>query len=530
MRLLFLLSLTAGLLAQPDQVAYDWSGQYGFLVDRGAMVWNRDWSLGALALDGTLINYPSRFGPTIASRLAPDQDTLVYQAPDSTGVISRLINDRGDNYLDNLDISLEFNLPKSRVEIVGFKRVYVGPYRQYSGPEQGPLQQSYFLNYTGGTGRDTVLVTLGKFIGNSGLPDNGGLSFLRDEILAGGMVWIRQGKHNRFTTRISPFFQRYRGESSLAGGNFNYQLGQTVIAQSWERHPARWFAGLSWDWIRRGRELAPGLLLTPRQLTLWGHIHRSKNLDLKLGASFLDENPTAVIKLRWRRSGKWAEQQIIGERETRPGIDFDNRASLNQTWTHFGYELSHSRERIALNFGTNMTLVAGLPTPENWNSLLPGLLPGSWEQSAGILLKPISRWSLETQWKHYSGKSDLGPGYGDRFSELIRAQVFLFQQKMDLNIHFRMDGYFHRQRAVQFNPVRAMPEYQLETSRLVRDPLWILTMGVEAHISSVTITWTMNNAALLFAGNNPDYLINWYDEFQPLGRMSRFTIDWSFTN
>ncbi|NOZ75942.1 MAG: hypothetical protein GXO90_11330 [FCB group bacterium] len=527
----FIILMLAGLMAQPEPVAYDWSGQYGYLVDRGGIVWNQDWSLGALILDGTFVHYPSRFGPTIATQLRPGNEEPVYRALDSTGVISRLINNRGDYFLDNLDISLEFASPKSRMEVVGYKRVYAGPYGQYVGPERGPLQQSYLVNYVGGLEKDTLLVTLGKFIGNSGLPDTGaGSGRLSDEIMAGGLTWIRRGNQSRLTTQVAPFFQRYRGNSSLAGGNFNYQLGQTVISQTWERDSVRWFSGLSWRWIRRGREISPGTLLTPEQWTVLGQIHRSKNIGLKLGASILDGTPALETRFRWKRSGDRVQQHIILDRELRPGIDFINHTSLAQTWTRFSYDISLIRKRAILRFGQHLLFVEGTVYRDAYQALFPNMLPGSWEQSGQVILNPFSWLSFDSQWKHYSLSSDLGPGYGDHFSESTETHVFLFQRKLDLNIHLRIDGFFNRNRTIQFNPVLAIPQRQTGIMFPVRDPLWITTIAVTARVSSVTITWSMNNAAMLFYGNSPDYTIRWYDGFQPLGRLSQFTIDWSFTN
>ncbi len=523
-----------GAAAQTGQVSYDWVGQYGYWVDQGAVVWNQDWSVGSLIMDGTFTPYPQRYGQAVSQRWRPQNGgvlQLEHLSLDSAGVHSRFVNDRGDYFLDNLEVVLDFSIPQRRLQLTGFKRVYAGPFNQYTASTLSPLQQSYLIDYVGATTNDTLAVTIGKFLTNSGLPDtSANPAYLKDDIFAGGFSWTHQGPFGQITTSASPFFQRYRGTSSLADGSFAFQLARTTVTQNWDWKREGWMSGISWEWTQWGREVAPDTLLSSSRWTVWGTVFTSTSKQIELGTSVLDRQSALIYRLRW--SSKWGslKQMIQLSSDVRPGVDFSSHSSLYQRWTRAGYTLSYLRDWITIAYATQVTLVDGLPSPLIWNGLFPGILPGSWEQSAQMTLRPHRAFTLDTRWVHYSPTSDLGPGYEDRFSQNIESHLRLFHDRMAVTIDLEINGYLHRRSQIEFNPVLAA--LQSSSGRLtpVRDPLWVTNLSIHAQISSVTISWSFNNAMMLVSGQTSDYLISWYDGFQPKGRLSRFTIDWRFND
>ncbi len=62
-----------------DDIPYDWSGQYGVISNNGRLMWNQDWRLGVLFIDGTFSNYPTRFGPSYKNNFELSNTAEFYQ-------------------------------------------------------------------------------------------------------------------------------------------------------------------------------------------------------------------------------------------------------------------------------------------------------------------------------------------------------------------------------------------------------------------------------------------------------------------
>ena len=62
-RYLLLLSLIYS--QQMNVIPFDWSGQFGYVNNNGAIMWNQDWESNQLLFDGTWSIYPRMYGPEI---------------------------------------------------------------------------------------------------------------------------------------------------------------------------------------------------------------------------------------------------------------------------------------------------------------------------------------------------------------------------------------------------------------------------------------------------------------------------------
>ena len=113
---LIIIGLTLSILSgQSENIPFDWSGQYGVVSNNGRIMWNQDWSVGALFFDGTLSNYPLRFGENYQRNFTLQNTGDFYQSlynlPDTSKITSRINYYRGDYSYDQLEINVKFCKP-----------------------------------------------------------------------------------------------------------------------------------------------------------------------------------------------------------------------------------------------------------------------------------------------------------------------------------------------------------------------------------------------------------------------------------
>ena len=88
------------ILAQPIEIVpFDWGGQFGYVNQGGAIMWNQDWRSNRLLFDGTWAIYPRMYGHEIEAGF---RDGMIDSSrlDDSTLVMSYFKYDQGDYLLD----------------------------------------------------------------------------------------------------------------------------------------------------------------------------------------------------------------------------------------------------------------------------------------------------------------------------------------------------------------------------------------------------------------------------------------------
>ncbi|MCJ7802467.1 MAG: hypothetical protein MUP82_08950, partial [Candidatus Marinimicrobia bacterium] len=192
--LIIIFLFIAMLFGQSDDIPYDWSGQYGVISNNGRLMWNQDWTLGVLLIDGTFANYPTRFGSSYKNNFELLNTSDFYQGlhsfPDSSQIKSRIDYYRGDFSYDQLEIDAEFAEKNSVISLNGFKRTYKGPYGQYIDTQGGnnPLQQSYRLDYSSKDKDENLDISIGHFITDSRLNLSDPADFIhKEKIVSAGI-------------------------------------------------------------------------------------------------------------------------------------------------------------------------------------------------------------------------------------------------------------------------------------------------------------------------------------------------------
>ena len=87
-----------------EVLPFDWGGQFGYINNGGAILWNTDWRSNRLLFDGTWAIYPRMFGPGIERGFNSEQSSIL----DTTRINSNFKYDQGDYLLDRFDITLSY--------------------------------------------------------------------------------------------------------------------------------------------------------------------------------------------------------------------------------------------------------------------------------------------------------------------------------------------------------------------------------------------------------------------------------------
>ncbi|MBU0529783.1 hypothetical protein KKF86_08530, partial [bacterium] len=207
--------LFASLFSQTDDIPYDWSGQYGVITNNGRLMWNQDWTLGLLLIDGTFANYPTRFGPSYKNNFglynAGDYYQGLHSFPDSSHIKSRINYYRGDFSYDQLEIDAEFAEKNRVISLNGFKRTYKGPYGQYTDPQgsNNPLQQSYRIDYSSRDKDELLDISVGYFLTDSRLNLGDPADFIhKEKIVSAGIGFSKDFTTWQYKVH-GAFFQQY---------------------------------------------------------------------------------------------------------------------------------------------------------------------------------------------------------------------------------------------------------------------------------------------------------------------------------
>ena len=191
---------------------FDWGGQFGYINNDGAILWNTDWRSNRLLFDGTWAIYPRMFGSEIEKGFNSEQSSIL----DTTGINSNFKYDQGDYLLDRFDITLSYGLKNRQAKLHGFKRTYAGSINQYSNGSLQPQQQSYLFEYQSIKNKDHSGYSLGHFNTFSGFPDSLEGSLVDNRITSSNFFWNRSGNKVNTKLEIDYFLQRYKTDHSLA--------------------------------------------------------------------------------------------------------------------------------------------------------------------------------------------------------------------------------------------------------------------------------------------------------------------------
>ncbi len=538
-----LLLFIGQMLADSEIIPFEWSGQYGMMVDNGVRVFQQDWNSGPVVIDGMYANYPLRFGDVHLNNftfykigeIVGFEDVL----PDSNTVSSAFDYRRGDYLYDQLEIKADFGSKNRLIRWNGFKRSYAGPHGQFDISSANPIQQSYRIDYISKSNNESIYTSAQRFITSSGfyIPDSATSGQINDDISAAGIIYSRPVKNWDWRIHGSIFNQKNRinrselhstGNRYLSRLHFNSQLAQLDYNES------RLYFGFSTD-IRHFRQ--DSVVKTQGMSLLYFGLKKDSlffragidvesyhpELHVSYTPKFGKINGIAEVELnsRFKNANEWKTYKVPVDRLLKGKLGAEVKSDKWRLSTLAVYTTCSLRNNL-INFVGDVT------------SISPKHLSGEINSNWNI----FNNWQVSGRWRHALMSSEISDGIGDKLLFLIAGNESLFSGNMLAQVGLELEGWLNRERQFGFDPFESS-FFQLSDDERTLPNAWLLNFTFTAEIASATLEWSVKNvlnaaeptvrsifpdvgSELFWVESNPLFL--------PLGRFISFGVYWTFEN
>jgi len=544
--LLIIVITISSLYCQSDDIPFDWGGQYGVISNNGRLMWNQDWAVGVLLMDGTFSNYPTRFGSSYKNNLLLSSIGDFYKGfnsfPDSSQIKSRIDYYRGDFSYDQLEIDTEFSEKNRVIALNGFKRTYKGPYGQFADPQGGnnPLQQSYRLDYSSKDNDELLDISVGYFITDSRLNLNDPADFNHNEkIVSAGIGYSNNFAMWKYKIHGALFQQHYEMSFDSTRAYLNrIHLNQLVS----KKLPNSSLLKLGLELDNQGLSIVDS---TTKKERLWSTIYggwEKQSYGIKLGTTIAQDEIVPFFNIfAQSKIGKTLKWNSFLKYEAVPEHIFNwyrDIETLFEKWTtaHIDVEYQWKNMPISLNIDYNNF---------KCNEFLDDIIVCGYEidlsdnfLSSSIATQiPIFReWKIDAEYRHTFEDNLYSEGIGDRVKIGLIVTEKLFKNNMLAQMRLWGDAYLNHHPNLVYNGFHYGQYYHYDTSLAIPD-YWVFNMELLAKISNMTISWKMNNilqtaesiTSQLFPNIEDKYLlITNSNNFPPMSRFVTFNIVWNF--
>ena len=545
--LIIIVLFIAMLFGHNDDIPYDWSGQYGVISNNGRLMWNQDWTVGVLLIDGTFANYPTRFGSSYKNNFellnAGDFYQGLHSFPDSSQIKSRIDYYRGDFSYDQLEIDVEFAEKNRVISLNGFKRTYKGPYDQYTDPQGGnnPLQQSYRLDYSSKDKDENLDISIGHFFTDSRLNLSDPADFIhKEKIVSAGIGYSKDFTDWKYNVH-GAFFQQYyemNFDSTVAYLN-RIHLNQFIVKDITNSTMLK--LGIELD--NQGFSLVD----TTKENRLWSTIYggwEKQSIGIKLGTTIAQEKVIPYFnirahsidgsKMRWQSYLKYEAVpkhlflwKVTDENDFERWLTVHADAQIN--WKKMPINLS-----IDYFYNQNKNLIHKYYINVEQIDIPNNLLSGSLSTQMPI----FREWKIDAQYRHAFQHNLYSDGIGDRVQVGLIVTEKLLKKNLLATIRLWGDAYLNHHQNLGYEEFHYGP-YIADDKNLVLPDYWVFNLELSAKISNMTIFWKVNNILQtaesitnqLFPNLDENYLfINNSNNFPPMSRFVTFNIIWNFEN
>ena len=512
-----------------EALPFDWGGQFGYVNNHGAILWNTDWRSNRLLFDGTWAIYPTMFGSEIEEGFNLDH-SLQIKDLDTTGIKSNFKYDQGDYLLDRFDFTLSYGLKSRQAKIHGFKRTYAGSINQYSNGTSQPQQQSYIFEYQSIKDKDHSGYSLGHFNTFSGFPDSLEGSLIDNRITSSNFFWNRGGNMVNTKLEIDYFLQRYKTNHSLAEeldprylSRNKYKLELNTKLNKYEGHLT---------FIKNIRSIKSEAF----------YFNEWDKISFKFGQALMN----ATTGVTYLNEEYYFERALtIGKKFSSANINF--YYNLEHKPIHPYYSISHPSlkdditelESISgsfiLNFKENL-FSTKISRFEDKTQIFDEIVQDSIKfqpiyYKADFIYKTNMIPFLSTELNYdIQGQEGLySPAVGELLGLKLNSSFKLFDQNMTININGELKHYRKRKTRSNFNFIEMVPI--LDKDIKVQEPINIFNASITARVSKLSISYEWYNITqLVFGSIGSDQ--NNYFEIQPdmpvLGRQVNLNISWEF--
>ncbi|HJM47296.1 MAG: hypothetical protein QF814_07510 [Candidatus Marinimicrobia bacterium] len=557
----FGINVVTQLLAQSlTPIPFDWSGQNGISSYGGLLLWNRDWNSNELFFDGTFQSYPQRFGGEIV------QDaTLSYTYafrnilfPDSAEIHTSFDYRQGDHLYDQLNIHADFSQPNRIMKWNGFKRSYGGPLSQFIQPQPEnqstrsltPNQQSYLFYYLSKMNNRISVLSIGRFITDSGLynfseEQNGRHT---NEITSASFSVHAEWQQFHLRFRVAQYLENRLWNTIFSLMPRHYLsrgLYEGILSPSVENVNFPWQVGVSAH--NQALIFSDSTISKYRKwFSFWGSLTRER---FQVNGGIDTEKETVLPRFsitinRNSRSVKWVNEVGMKNIPQHMVSWTDSSRLFFESWITMKSHLVWENEKLAISGGVSSWHVNSildynpdsLATPRRMFSFHCGLL---WESIYGF--------RFSSSWQHSSKEPLLSDGIGDHIKTKLEYTQSLFSDKMLLTAGLTVEGLLNRDSSSVFYPelqrLFKYPNLLHNNLDLIKNDYWIAHLLISAKISTVTISYRMQNLfniqENMFRQLNPDLPDEWVNPrnnvyFHSKGldfgldRLVSFEVEWEF--
>jgi len=547
-----LLWLAAGVLSQEiSTLPFDWSGQNGVITVDGSLFWNRDWNAGLLFFDGSFTSYPARYGPRFQHTFSPQTPTSyprLDSLPDSAYVTTLVDYRRGDYLYDQLEIHSTLANPSNALKIYGFKRSYGGPwgqfYQQPQGPE-GPIQQSYRLDYRSREGPREWGSAVAYLVTNSGLPDT---SFTRrgshrEQITNATLLYQYRGSSWTWVSHGSLFNQATRLNSNFSPSTGTRYFTRGRLHNRWSilsTTDHRWDLGVvaniqDYSFTSLGYKQRGWALFYGGRRASWG--------ELQLGLSKGPEETKPYISFQSHAKWSGIELGLSYLREPRPSlIPFwqPHEGHFFETWSRARLSFSRDGPRLDWEGDIMHTQV------DNYFPLHDGLVEDASITAQAVMyafkasLQLFGTWYLRGSFRVTTPQDPLSDGVGQYFLIGLNGQKRFFTDRMDTRLNIWVERWSNRDTTLGFHPFQNIP-FQVNDLPNPLSENWVVHFQISAQVATLKMIYKVDNvlyaikplALKMFPGLKEEdlwlrnnYFFNGIE--YPLARMVSFQIEWEF--
>lgn len=528
---IFLSTLFLSLLFSKniEALPFDWGGQFGYVNNHGAILWNTDWRSNRLLFDGTWAIYPTMFGSEIEEGFNLDHSFQIKDL-DTTGIKSNFKYDQGDYLLDRFDFTLSYGLKNRQAKIHGFKRTYAGSINQYSNGTLQPQQQSYIFEYQSIKDKDHSGYSLGHFNTFSGFPDSLKGSLVDNRITSSNFFWNRGGNKVNTKLEIDYFLQRYKTSHSLAEELDPRYLSRNKYKLELNTRFNKYEGYLTF--IKNIRSIKSEAF----------YFNEWDKISFKFGQALM--NATAGVT--------YINEEYYFERALTIGKNFSS-ANINFYYNlehkpiHPYYSIFHPNlkdditelESISgsfiLNFKENL-FSTKISRFEDKTQIIDEIVqdsmnfrPDYYKVDFMFRTNMIPFLITEINYDIQGQEGLYSPAAGEMLGLKLNSSFKLFDQNMTIDLNGELKHYRKRKTKSNFNFIEMVPI--LNNDIKIQQPINIFNASITARVSKLSVSYEWYNITqLIFGSIGSDQ--NNYFELQPdmpvLGRQINLNISWAF--
>ncbi len=545
-KLLIIGFVCSNLLAQVDDIPYDWSGQYGVLSNNGRLMWNQDWSFGSLIIDGTFSNYPTRFGTSYKHNFELLQigniNSTRITYPDSAQIKSKIDYSRGDFSNDQLELNAEFGDKNRLVSFSGFQRSYIGPYSQYTNQngEKNPLQQSYRLDYSSQTDTEFLKISIGHFITDSRLILNDPADFIhKEKIIAAGLQYSKNIADWHYNVHGAVLQQYYKMDLDDVKAYLNRIHLNHSISKKLDKSSL-----IEFGVVIDNQSLS--LVDTIKKNRTWSSIYggwQNKYFDVQGGATAAKNELVPFFNISAKSTEKKRIQfnsQIKYCAKPKHLFYGESDEALFEKWLSAQAGLDFNVKKMVFKIDLNYSQIVNLDTNQKYDIDDKSINFNDYSYSSTISASvPFFRdWSIDALYRHAFELNMYSDGIGDRINLGINISEKLFKNNLLAQMKLWGDAYINHHSNLGYEGFHYGP-YITNNIDLALPDYWVFNLEVAAKISKMTIKWRVNNilktaeslTKKIFPNIVDEYLlISNSNNFPPINRFVTINIIWNFNN